>query len=173
VSLRSLKLASLDGAGVIKHLVSFISATTTLRHLTIANLVQMHDIRSFMPACHQNGSLHSIAISHANENDTESSEEWASLHAWFVHLTTAICKRNMKLPLLLTGRASLDNEVPETGTTTAEVELFPMLICVAQQTPRMGLNAVFAGLLASKFDAIGPDRAQRKQTNGKNKRLLQ
>jgi hypothetical protein len=172
VFLRSLKLASLDGAGVVKQLVSFISATTTLRHLTIANLMQMHDIRSFMPACHQNGSLHSIAISHANDNCTESSAEWASSLAWFVRRTTAICNRNRKMMFLLSGCVSLDNEVPETDTTLAEVLLFPMLIRVAQQTQRTGRKAVFAGLLASNWDTIGPDRMQRKHANSRNKRLL-
>jgi hypothetical protein len=79
----------------------------------------------------------------------------------------AFCKRNVELPLLLSGHVSLDSNASSTNMTTAEVDLFPTLFRVAQQTPRMGPNAVFAGLLASKCAA----HLQQKQTNG-NKRLL-
>jgi hypothetical protein len=88
VTLPSLRLSMLDGPDV-NDFVRFLAATTCLQHLTIVRLEQMHDICSLMSACRQNGSLHSISIAHATENDTESSAKWASLHAWFVRRTMA------------------------------------------------------------------------------------
>jgi hypothetical protein len=166
VTLPSLKLANLDGPGVVG-LVSFLSVATSFRHLTIANLMQKHHIRSVMSACRQNGSLHSISVACATKNDTESCAEWACLHAVFVYHTTAFCNRNMELPSLLSGPASLD----ETDVTSAE--LFPMLIFVAQQPSRTGTNAVFAGLVASKDKTIGPDHNEQKYASGGNKRSSQ
>jgi hypothetical protein len=166
VTLPSLRLSMLDGPGV-NDFVSFLAATTCLQHLTIVRLEQMHDICSLMSACRQNGSLHSISINHATENDTESSAEWASLHAWFMRRTMAFCSRNKELRFLQSDPVALETEAPNTATaSTAKVDLFPMLVRVAQDTPRMGLNAVFAGLLASKCDTIGPDRGRWKQANG-------
>jgi hypothetical protein len=147
VTLSSLQLATLDGAGV-KGLVSFLSVATSIRHLTIANLVQMNDVRSVMSGCRRNGSLHSISISRVNDETTESDAAWASTHAWFVHLTAAICNRNKELPFFFSDHASFDDGASDTETTIPEVGLFPVLIRVAQQTPRMGPNGVFAGLLA-------------------------
>jgi hypothetical protein len=174
VTLPSLQLATLDGP-CVESLVSFLSATTCLRHLTIVRLEQMHGIRAIVSACRQNGSLHTMCVSHATDAvaDAESRAEWASLHAWFVRHTTAFCNRNKELLLLLSGHVSLDDEASSTDTTTAEVVyLFPLLIRVAQHTPRMGANAVFAGLLTSKCDTIGPYHSRSKNASG-TKRLLQ
>jgi hypothetical protein len=165
VTLPSLKLARLDGPGV-KGLVSFLLVATSLRHLTITNLVQIQ----LMSACRQNGSLHSISVSHTIDNNAESSAEWASSHAWCKRLTTAICSRNKELPLLLSGNVSLDNETSSVESLT--LKLFPLLVFVAQQSSRMGPNAVFAGLHSSNCDTIGPERNQKEQAIG-NKRLLQ
>jgi hypothetical protein len=126
VNLATIKLATLDGVGV-KGLVSFLLAATSLRHLAILNLVQMHDIRSIMPACRQNGCLHSISISHTTfDNDSESSAERASSHAWFVHITMAFCKRNVELPLLLSGHVSLDSNASSESSSRIVLPILTM-----------------------------------------------
>jgi hypothetical protein len=115
-----------------------------------------------MSAFRQNGSLYSISIAHAIGSGGDTSAEWASSHAEFEHLTTAFCSCNKNRPL--SGLVSLDNE----DTSTSESKL---LVRAAQRIPRMGPNALFAGLLAPKCVAIGPDHIQQKQAIG-NKKLL-